>query len=138
MPYLATGGAFLFFVFAVVVVVAIHPWSGGSAKPPAAPTPTLPAPTPTPEPSDTPSATPTIAGISASPTINPYATFRIYVVQKGDNLARIAAKFGVTKAAILAANPRVKNANSLRVGLALWIPPPGWVPSTPSPTPALP
>lgn len=45
----------------------------------------------------------------------------IYLVQSGDNLSRIAAKFGVSPAAISAANG-IANANVIVVGQRLVIP----------------
>ena len=46
-----------------------------------------------------------------------------YTVKRGDTLSGIAAKFGVSVAAIAAANPdRIKNVNKITVGWVLTIP----------------
>jgi LysM repeat protein len=44
-----------------------------------------------------------------------------YIVQKGDNLSRIAARFGVSFSALLAANG-ITNPNLIRIGQTLVIP----------------
>jgi murein DD-endopeptidase MepM/ murein hydrolase activator NlpD len=50
--------------------------------------------------------------------------FQIYVVQSGDSLSKIAAKFGLSRNTIYWANTsRVPNPSSIRVGLKLLIPP---------------
>jgi hypothetical protein len=64
-------------------------------------------------------ATPT-----AEPTAPPAPTPRVYIVAKGDNMSRIAKKFGVTVDQILAANPKVKNADRIKEGQKLTIPVP--------------
>jgi LysM repeat protein len=43
------------------------------------------------------------------------------VVQAGDNLTKIALKFGVSSAALMTAN-KITNANSIQVGQKLVIP----------------
>jgi LysM repeat protein len=60
-----------------------------------------------------------------------------YVVQKGDTLSRIAKKFGVTQAAIVAAN-NITNPDKIAEGQHLMIPPPSATtvkpPTTAAPT----
>ena len=46
----------------------------------------------------------------------------IYVVQPGDTLSSIAQKFGVSLAAILAANPQITNPDVIQVGQQICIP----------------
>jgi len=58
-----------------------------------------------------------------------------YTVQRGDNLYRIARRFGVTVSAIVAANS-IRNPSVIYAGQVLLIPPPGTVPPTPIPTPS--
>jgi len=62
-----------------------------------------------------PSATP-------APTPIPVATPQVYVVVAGDTLSRIAARFGTTVAAIMKANPQMKNPDSLQIGDQVTIP----------------
>ena len=45
-----------------------------------------------------------------------------YIVRRGDTLANIAARFGVTTTALLRANPQIRNANYITVGQKLTIP----------------
>lgn len=52
----------------------------------------------------------------------PIHAARVYVVKRGDTLTRIAARFGTSVRAILAANPHVKNPNVIRTGQRLVIP----------------
>ena len=47
----------------------------------------------------------------------------VYVVRRGDTLAKIASAFGVSTRAILNANPTVRNADRIIVGQRLNIPP---------------
>lgn len=96
-----------------------------SPSPAASSTPTA-GPTATPEPPATPTAEPT-ATPTAEPT--PAPTPLIHVVQPGDQLARIAARYGVTVAAIVEAND-LADPNLIRVGQRLIIPLP-----SPSPVP---
>jgi murein DD-endopeptidase MepM/ murein hydrolase activator NlpD len=52
------------------------------------------------------------------------AGFQIYVVKSGDNLGKIAARFGITRPTVYWANTaRLPDPGSLRVGLKLVIPP---------------
>jgi murein DD-endopeptidase MepM/ murein hydrolase activator NlpD len=55
-------------------------------------------------------------------------------VQRGDNLYRIARRFGTTVSAIVAAN-NISNPSLIYRGQVLLIPGPGYVPPTPSPGP---
>jgi LysM repeat protein len=62
---------------------------------------------------------------------------KVYIVQPGDTLTRIAIQFGVTEAALVAANPGL-NPDQIAVGQRLVIPGGSPVPSatvTPSPSP---
>ncbi len=78
-----------------------------------------PTPTPTAQPTVTPPAQKTPTGGQTT-----------YVVRSGDTLARIAARFGVTVAAIMAANPIITNPDRIRVGQRLIIPARGTQPPT--------
>ena len=74
-----------------------------------------------------PSAAPSqssIASPSASvePTPTPAPTPQTYIIVQGDSLSRIAAKFGVSMDALLAANPQIKDPNRITVGDAITIP----------------
>jgi LysM repeat protein len=99
----------------------------GPGTAPTAPTPT-PTPTksatPTPTKSATPTPTPTKSATpTKSPTPTPSATTKpsTYTVVSGDRLQTIAAKFGVTLDALMAAN-KITNANLIKVGQKLVIP----------------
>ena len=76
------------------------------------PTPTVPVATTT-----APVAKPNVA--TATPQMRPY------IVQPGDTLSRIAARYGVTTAQLVKANNLGASANSLKVGQRLIIPAPG-------------
>lgn len=45
-----------------------------------------------------------------------------YVIILGDTLSEIADRFGVTVAAILAANPDITDPDVIEVGQIIWIP----------------
>jgi LysM repeat protein len=97
----------------------------GPGTAPTKPTPTA-TPTPTPTPTKTPTPTPTPSTTvtpTNSPTPTPTATAKptSYIVVVGDTLTKIAIKFGVTQAALMAAN-KITNANSIQVGQKLVIP----------------
>ncbi len=93
--------------------------STGSPSPSAAATPAATAAGgPTTEPSVAPSATPSP---QPTPEPTPAPTPVVYVVKSGDQLSRIATRFGVTVAAIQAAN-NIENPNLIRVGQKLIIP----------------
>jgi LysM repeat protein len=72
-------------------------------------------------PSPTASAQPSV---SEAPTLAPAPTSQTYTVVAGDTMSKIAAKFGVTLTALRAANPQVKNVNSIKIGDLLTIPAP--------------
>lgn len=84
--------------------------TSGPAQPTATPTPTAtPGPSqPTPTPKPSPTATPSPVGF-------------YYTVRPGDNLFRIALRFGTTINAIAQANG-ILNPRLIRVGQVLWIP----------------
>jgi LysM repeat protein len=63
---------------------------------------------------------------AAAPAADTY-----YIVQRGDTLARIAARFGTTVTAILRANPQIVNPNRIYAGQRLLIP------GAPAPIPAI-
>ena len=73
---------------------------------------------------------------TSTPTLAPTLTLQSYVVQAGDTLIRIAERFNTTVDVILAFN-NISNADDVRVGQELVIPPPdAQTPtSTPSNTP---
>jgi len=79
---------------------------------------------PIPSASPTPSVSPKPLA-SSKPTVSPkpsaIAKPKTYKVLAGDYLNRIAAKFGVTTAALMKAN-KITNANSLKIGQVLVIP----------------
>lgn len=94
----------------------------------------MPTPTSTIMPSAPPVATPTTVVATPTPTPTPF----VYVVEGGDLLGRIAQRFGVTVADILAANPWITDPDRIQRGWEIIIPlPAGNLPSaTPSPTAA--
>ena len=71
----------------------------------------VPAPAPEPEP---------IPVVKPAPADSGW-----YVVQAGDILGRVAQKHGVSRQAILDANPSIKDPNKLRIGQKIKIPPRG-------------
>ncbi len=54
---------------------------------------------------------------------------RLHKIKSGDTLAKIAKKFDVTVADILAANPQIPDANHIEVGQFIVIPPPAATPA---------
>ena len=58
------------------------------------------------------------------PTVPPEPTPKIYVVAKGDTMSKIARKNHVTVEQLLAANPKIKNPNLIKVGDKVTIPVP--------------
>jgi len=79
---------------------------------------------PTPSPSAVPTVKASVSVATASPrapTPSPRNTPRTYVAQKGDSLSTIAARFGVTVQALMAANG-LANPNLVNVGQVLVIP----------------
>ena len=109
IPPVAVGALAL--VVAALVLFFVAPMLlgiGGKDPNTALPTPVpTVAATPTPLPTETPGPTPTV-----------------YTVAKGDTATRIAAKFGITVAQLLAANPQIKNADKIKIGDQLVIPVP--------------
>ena len=69
-----------------------------------------------------PSASRSVATAKPSPTVPPAPTPQVYVVKAGDNLGKIAKKFGLTLDEILAANPSIKNPNKISLGQEIVIP----------------
>jgi LysM repeat protein len=105
--------------------------------PPTEPPTAEPAQLPTVEPTQPPrAATPTTEPAPAAqvvpppppppppPRQQPRPAYRTYVVQRGDVLKQIAARYGVSVASILAINT-IPNPDSLRIGQVLTIPPAG-------------
>jgi LysM repeat protein len=79
-------------------------------------------PTSSPSPIATPAATArTPTATPRPPTPTPRSTPRVYVAQAGDSLSSIAARFGVTTQALMAANG-LTNPNLINVGQVLVIP----------------
>jgi len=122
-------------ILAVVGIVLIIAWLGGPIKVSlpflTSPTPTATL-TPTPSRTPTPSNTPTASPVPPTPTLSGPIT---YIVQQDDLLGSIAQKYGVTIAAIMAANPSLTDPSQIFVGQRLVIPAPGSEPSaTPLPT----
>ena len=84
-------------------------------------------------------------GRSLEPTVPPAPTPQVYVVAKGDTMSKIAKRFGLTMAEVMAANPQIKNPNKIAIGDQITIPVPvgdgggaasgGTVPSAESATP---
>ena len=74
-------------------------------------------------------ATPTPAATAQGtaepePTVPPAPTPQAYVVAKGDNVSKIAKKFGLTVEELMAANPQIKNRNKIAIGDQITIPVP--------------
>ncbi len=104
--------------------------AGGGAAPTASPSIALPsagpsqAPTsviPTTSPAPTATSTPAVVTPAPTPTASP----QLYRIRSGDTLAKIARRFDVTVADILAANPQISDPNHIEVGQRIVIPPPG-------------
>ena len=95
----------------------------GAGGPTDTPTPTTtPGPT-QPTPTPTPTTTPGSTQPTRTPTVTPSPGGFYYTVCRGDNLFRIALRFGTTIQAIVQANGIV-NPRLIRVGQVLWIPSP--------------
>jgi LysM repeat protein len=60
--------------------------------------------------------------VSLVPTATAAPTQTTYTIAKGDNLSKIAKKFGVTQAQILTANPQIKDPNKIKIGDVIIIP----------------
>ncbi len=103
----------------------------------AADTPTSPLPTPTPTPTAVPNTpvpttpTATLAVPTVTPTVPAGTTS--HTVQRGENLFRIALRYGTTVEAIASANG-IANPAQIYVGQVLTIPSPGGQPPSPTPT----
>ena len=63
-----------------------------------------------------------VASVSIAATPIPAATPLTYTIKAGDNLGKIAKKFGVTQKEILTANPKIKDPNKIAVGQIIVIP----------------
>ena len=88
----------------------------------AAPATAVPEPTPMAEEAPAEAEPPTPTPAPAQPA--PAPAYRTYVVQRGDILKQIAARYGVSMASIMAINT-IPNPDSLQVGQVLRIPPAG-------------
>ena len=98
-------------------------------------TPTAPPPTPTPVPTSappTPTSTTPIPTISTPIPTSPPTGQTTHVVQQGENLFRIALRYGTTVEAIASANG-IANPARIYAGQVLIIPSPGAQPPAPSP-----
>lgn len=114
--FVALIGASVVLFFAPQVLVRL----AGGVEPTALPSPTAePTPAPTPAPTPEPSPTP-----------------RVYVVKPNDTLSGIAAKFGISSEALLAANPAVTDPDRIKIGDELVVPtaPPSSIPDGAPPT----
>jgi len=87
----------------------------------AAPGPTDAPPTETPPPATSTPAPSVAPTASAAPAVSPRPTFRTYVVQSGDSLSAIAARFNTTVSAIAKLN-HISDPSRLSVGQVLLIP----------------
>ncbi len=96
------------------------PTSTASPPPSVAPSPTT-TPLTSPSPSPTPVASVPPAFVGLKPCPDSPACY-LYRVRSGDNLTRIAAKFGITLAALKAANPTITDPSLVHVGDILRIP----------------
>jgi LysM repeat protein len=86
-------------------------------------------------------STPTLSAQSSGPasaTPIPSPTPLTYTIAKGDTLARIANKFHITQAQLVAANPQIKDPNKIVLGDVLVIPrpSPSSISDTSSPSPS--
>ena len=89
-------------------------------------------------PAASPSASVALERASSSPTAAPAPTPQVYIVKSGDNLTKIARKFGLTVDQLKAANPGIKNINKIALGAELVIPiPPADVVTDPSSGPSV-
>jgi LysM repeat protein len=59
---------------------------------------------------------------SGVPTTPPPASGQVYIVQRGDTLRKIAARFNTTVDAILQVNPKISNPNLIYAGQAINLP----------------
>lgn len=84
-------------------------------------------------PTESPTASPTT---SSGPAADTVGTFMFYTVKTGDTMQAIAARFNVTLARLIAANPQIKDPNHITLGEIIFIPSATWFPVVPIPTPA--
>jgi LysM repeat protein len=70
------------------------------------------------------SVAPSDAGQSTAPSASTPAvpSQKLYTVVSGDTITKIAKRFGLTTTQLLAANPQIKNANSIKPGDKITIP----------------
>lgn len=146
-PALAAAAACVVLVLGVGALLFVaHPWStggtggaGASSSPSeggasATATDVSPSATVT---DVSPSASATDVSPTPTPAVSPSPdagrTFSIYTVRPGDTISSIAARFGISRSLLLAANPRITNANKIVVGQTIYIPWPGWTAPTPGP-----
>ena len=59
-----------------------------------------------------------------SSSVPAVASAQVYTVVSGDTITKIARRFGITNAQLLAANPQIKNPNNIKAGDKLTIPSP--------------
>ncbi len=76
------------------------------------------------------------ATASAAPTAIAAPTPLVYVLKKGDTLSKVANKFHVELADLLAANPKIKDPNRVSLGQEIIIPTPASATPVPSEQPA--
>jgi murein DD-endopeptidase MepM/ murein hydrolase activator NlpD len=80
-----------------------------------------PTPTAIPDSTATPTAIPVSTTPSATPTAIPTQPAS-YIIQPGDTLSSIAARFGLTVAALMYANPKILDPNQIAAGDTLALP----------------
>jgi hypothetical protein len=115
-------------------LAVVSPTFAPTASPAPTPSPTpiptasasvAPSPTPTPVVSPSPSPTPAAplppAFVGLKPCPDSPDCY-LYRVRSGDNLTRIATKFGITLAALKAANPTITDPSLVHVGDILRVP----------------
>lgn len=71
-----------------------------------------------------------VSAVAAAPQ---YSNGFYYTVQWGDNLSRIAQRYGTTVHAVLAANPQIYNPNHIYAGQVIFIPQGPVTPPAPPP-----
>ena len=101
---LVAAAAFLFFVGPMLLGIGAKDEDGAGARP-------------------TPAATEEITA-EPEPTLQPEPTPQVYTIKDGDTISKIAKKFGVTTEELLAANPKIKNPDRIKVGQKITIPVP--------------
>jgi LysM repeat protein len=83
-------------------------------------------------PAGSPSASAPVATPSAEVTPEPAPTAQIYVVKQKDTLSKVANRFGITLDELLAANPDIKDPDSISIGQQIVIPLPAESGASPS------